>query len=61
MSKDILLVTIAGLGWLWAVAQFFLNRSHQRKDKILDRRYTAYAGYLMTFVELIGLNAQLFV
>ena len=52
MTKELLLGSVAVFGWLWAVAQFFLNRSHQRKDKILDRRYEAYAGYLKKSDEL---------
>jgi len=52
MATQVSLIGIAFVGWLWAVAQFFLNRSHQRKDKILDRRYEAYAGYLKKSDEL---------
>lgn len=52
MSKDILIGVVAVLGWFWAVVQFFLNRRHQRKDKILDRRYDAYSGYLKKSDEL---------
>lgn len=50
--KDTILSVIAFLGWFWAVAQFFLNRRLQNKDKILDRRYQAYAGYLQKSDEL---------
>jgi len=39
--KDIVLTSIAFLGWAGAVSQFFLNRRLQNKDKILDRRYQA--------------------
>lgn len=50
--KDIILASIALLGWAWAVAQFFLNRRLQIKDKTLDRRYQAYAGYLRKSEEM---------
>ena len=51
-AKDILLTGIALLGWAWAVVQFFLHRKYQKRDKILDRRYEAYAGYLKKSDEL---------
>lgn len=50
--KDILLASIAFLGWAWAVVQFYLNRRLQSKDKILDRRYQAYDGYLKKSEEM---------
>jgi len=53
MTNEILLGSVAVLGWLWAVAQYSLNRRHLRKDKVMDRRYTAYAVYLKKSVEFI--------
>jgi hypothetical protein len=54
MAIQISLVCIAFVGWLWAVAQFFLSRRHQRKDKILDRRYEA-----KTSAALLALNQKM--
>jgi hypothetical protein len=52
--KDICLIIIALLGWIWGITQFFINRSNQKKDKLLDRRYEAYSSYMKKVDELMN-------
>jgi hypothetical protein len=51
--KDWLLIVVAFLGWTWAIAQYFLNRKLQKKDKLVDRRYEAYSNYMKKSDELM--------
>ena len=45
-NKDILLIVIAFLGWLWGIIQFIINRKYHNKDKQIDRKYEAYSSYM---------------
>lgn len=50
--KDILLITLGGLGWLWAVVQFILTRKNQRKDKALEKRFDVYSSFMTKMDEI---------
>ena len=53
-NKDILLIILAFLGWSWGIVQFIVNRQSQKKDKIADRKYTAYSSYMKKSDELMN-------
>lgn len=40
--KDVFL----GLGWVWAVIQFYLNRKNQQKDKAIEKRFDVYSTFM---------------
>jgi hypothetical protein len=52
-TKDIWLIVIGGLGWCWAVTQFFINRSNQKKDKAIEKRFDVYSAYMKKSDELM--------
>lgn len=52
--KDIVLILIALFGWLWGVIQFFINRKNQNKDKLIDRKYESYVGYMRKYEEIVN-------
>jgi len=52
--KDIILIVIALLGWTWGVIQYFINRKLQRKEKMTDRRFEIYSGYMKKADELMN-------
>lgn len=52
--KEVILIIIAFLGWSWAVIQFFVNRSNQKKDKRIERRFDIYSNYLKKSDELMN-------
>jgi len=52
-KKDILLIIIAFLGWTWGIIQYSFNRHHQKKDKLIDRKYEAYSSYMKKADELM--------
>jgi len=53
-KKDIILIVIAFLGWTWGVIQYFINRKLQRKEKMTDRRFEVYSGYMKKADELMN-------
>lgn len=53
-NKDILLIVIAFLGWLWGIIQFIINRKYHNKDKQIDRKYEAYSSYMKKSDELMN-------
>lgn len=53
-KKDICLAAIAFLGWLWAIIQFFISRSNQRKDRLMDKKFEAYSTYMKKSDELMN-------
>lgn len=50
--KDIILIIIAALGWIWGVVLFAFNRKIQKKDKVIEKRIEAYSAYLKKIDEL---------
>lgn len=52
--KDFVLIALAFLGWSWGILQFFINRKSQRKDKLADRRFEVYSGYMKKTDELMN-------
>lgn len=53
-TKELILVTLAILGWLWGVMQFIINRRNQKKDKLIDRKYEAYSVYMKKVDEVMN-------
>ena len=53
-NNEILLITIAFLGWTWGIIQFIFNRKYHNKDKRIDRKYEAYSSYLKKSDELMN-------
>lgn len=53
-KKDIILIVIAFLGWTWGVIQYFINRKLQKKEKMADRRFEVYSGYMKKADELMN-------
>jgi hypothetical protein len=53
-TKDFILVTLAILGWLWGVIQFIINRNNQKRDRLIDRKYEAYAAYMKKVDEVMN-------
>jgi len=53
-KREIIYIIIAILGWGWGVIQFFLKRKILKKDKLIDRRFEAYSGYLKKSDELMN-------
>ena len=51
-NKDIVLASIALLGWSWAIIQFFLNRKNQKRDKALEKRFEVYSEFMVKADEL---------
>jgi uncharacterized membrane protein SpoIIM required for sporulation len=51
--KDFILIVIAFLGWTWGVILYFINRKLQRKEKMTDRRFEVYSGYMKKADELM--------
>lgn len=45
-TKDILLISLGLLGWIWAVIQHILNRRNQKKDKALEKRFEVYSNFM---------------
>lgn len=56
-TKDIILVTLGLLGWIWAVIQFILTRRNQKRDKALEKRFDVYANF-MNKADEISLNMR---
>ena len=50
--KDILVIGLGALGWLWAVIQFILNRRNQKSDKALEKRFEVYSNFMNTMDEI---------
>ena len=50
--KDLILVILTILGWLWGIIQFFVNRKNQKNDKLIDRKYEAYSAYMKKVDEI---------
>jgi hypothetical protein len=50
--KDILILTLGGLGWLWAIIQFILTRKNQKKDKALEKRFDVYSSFMSKMDEI---------
>jgi Na+-driven multidrug efflux pump len=36
-TKDMLIISLGLLGWIWAVIQHILNRINQKKDKAIEK------------------------
>lgn len=53
-KKDIFLIILAFLGWTWGIIQYSINRRQQKRDKLNDRRYTAYSAYMKKADELMN-------
>jgi hypothetical protein len=53
-TKDIILIIIAFLGWIWGIIQFLINHRNQRKDKLIDRKYIAYSTYMKKIDEIMN-------
>lgn len=45
-TKDILLISLGLLGWIWAVIQHILNRRNQKRDKALEKRFEVYSNFM---------------
>jgi len=52
--KDVILIALAFLGWSWGVIQYFINRKLQKKEKMTDRRFEVYSGYMKKADELMN-------
>jgi len=52
--KDIILIVLAFLGWTWGILQYFINRKLQRREKMTDRRFDVYSGYMKKADELMN-------
>ncbi|KAF5081748.1 hypothetical protein DSECCO2_107190 [anaerobic digester metagenome] len=52
--KDIILIVLAFLGWSWGIIQYFINCKLQREEKITDRRFDVYSGYMKKADELMN-------
>jgi hypothetical protein len=50
--KDILIITLGGLGWLWAIIQFILTRKNQKRDKALEKRFDVYSSFMSKMDEI---------
>jgi len=44
--KDILIISLGLLGWIWAVIQHILNRRNQKRDKALEKRFEVYSNFM---------------
>lgn len=44
--KDILIISIGILGWVWAVIQYILTRRYQKRDKALEKRFEVYSNFM---------------
>lgn len=51
-KKDILLITLGTLGWLWAIIQFTITRRNQKKDKALEKRFDVYSSFMSKMDEI---------
>jgi vacuolar-type H+-ATPase subunit E/Vma4 len=51
--KDIILIVIASLGWIWGVVQFRLTRKYQKQDKVLEKRFEVYSTF-MSKMDVMG-------
>lgn len=45
-TKDIILASIAMLGWTWGIIQFILTRRNQKRDKALEKRFEVYSAFM---------------
>ena len=45
-TKDILIISLGLLGWIWAVIQHILNRRNQKRDKALEKRFEVYSNFM---------------
>ena len=45
-NKDILIIAIGLLGWIWAVIQYILTSRNQKRDKALDKRFEVYSAFM---------------
>ncbi len=53
MSVELIItLTIAIIGWLWAIYQYFNDRNRLKRDKLADRRYDAYFSYMRKIAEI---------
>ena len=50
--KDTIISVIGFLGWVWAIAQFILNRRNQKADKRLDKRFEVYSEFMIKMDEI---------
>lgn len=45
-TKDILIISLGLLGWIWAVIQHILNRINQKKDKAIEKKFEVYSNFM---------------
>ena len=45
-TKDILIISLGLLGWIWAVIEHILNRRNQKRDKALEKRFEVYSNFM---------------
>lgn len=45
-TKDILIISLGLLGWIWAVVLHILNRRNQKRDKALEKRFEVYSNFM---------------
>lgn len=45
-TKDILIISLGLLGWIWAVIQHILNRINQKKDKAIEKKIEVYSNFM---------------
>src|SRR5690554_3929564 len=45
-TKDILIISLGLLGWIWAVIQHILNRINQKKDKAIEKKFEVYSTFM---------------
>lgn len=55
--KDILLISLGILGWIWAVVQYILTRKYQKRDKAIEKRFEIYSNF-MNKADEISLNLR---
>lgn len=51
-TKDIITISIAVVGWSWAIIQFCVNRKWQKKDFLKQQRFAAYKSYMSKVDEI---------
>lgn len=50
--KDYITLSIAFLGWAWAIIQFIITRKNQKSDKILEKRFDVYSSFMNKMDEM---------
>ena len=56
-NKDILLILLGLLGWIWGIVQYILIRRNQKLDKLIDKRFEVYSSF-MNKADEISQNMQ---